>query len=170
MTLKCTVNIKNGDFYEPFRYYECDRCSVEVPENFPHFQNHKENYHLCWDCGFIEGKISEKEYVKNTGICLSGVRAKVIDGKVVVWVGNKSPDEYKDRDYRRTNKYKSWRKKVFERDNYTCQHCQQVGGELNAHHIKPFAKFKELRYEVSNGLTLCVECHRQEHRSKLVAK
>jgi hypothetical protein len=58
-----------------------------------------------------------------------------------------------------------WRAKVFERDNYTCQHCgDNQGGNLNAHHIKPFIKFVELRYEVRNGITLCEECHRAEHR------
>src|ERR1039458_2356822 len=57
--------------------------------------------------------------------------------------------------------YKQWQKAVFERDNYTCVECGQHGGELNADHIKPFAYFKELRYELSNGQTLCVPCHKQ---------
>jgi hypothetical protein len=55
--------------------------------------------------------------------------------------------------------YKNWRKAVFERDNYTCVNCNKRGGDIHADHIKPFARFKELRYEVSNGRTLCVPCH-----------
>lgn len=57
--------------------------------------------------------------------------------------------------------YIAWRKAVFERDNYTCQMCSQRGGELQADHIKPFAFFPELRTELSNGRTLCKDCHRK---------
>lgn len=62
---------------------------------------------------------------------------------------------------RTSNKYKQWRTAVFERDSYTCQNCGQVGGKLNADHIKRFADFPELRLDVSNGRTLCESCHRQ---------
>lgn len=57
--------------------------------------------------------------------------------------------------------YKNWRSEVFKRDNFTCQFCGQIGGELNADHIQPFALFSELRFDISNGRTLCVACHRK---------
>ncbi len=60
-----------------------------------------------------------------------------------------------------TLEYKQWRKGVFERDSYTCQGCSVKGCELNADHIKPFAYFPELRFELSNGRTLCKPCHLQ---------
>ncbi len=56
--------------------------------------------------------------------------------------------------------HKAWRKAVFERDNYTCVLCTS-GGQLNADHIKCFAHNQDLRYEVSNGRTLCVPCHKK---------
>lgn len=60
--------------------------------------------------------------------------------------------------------YREWRQKVFTRDSYTCRHCQDDrGGNLQAHHIQPWSKFPELRYEVDNGLTLCRECHEKIH-------
>jgi len=60
--------------------------------------------------------------------------------------------------------YKRWRTAVFDRDNYTCRRCgDDRGGNLHAHHIKKFADFPELRYEVYNGETLCFDCHAKEH-------
>lgn len=56
---------------------------------------------------------------------------------------------------------RDWRKAVFERDDYTCQACFVKGGRLQAHHIKPYKAFPELRHELSNGQTLCVECHKK---------
>ena len=55
--------------------------------------------------------------------------------------------------------YKLWREAVFKRDNWTCQVCGAVGVYLEADHIKAWAYYPELRYEVSNGRTLCKKCH-----------
>lgn len=60
-----------------------------------------------------------------------------------------------------TAQHKEWRKKVFERDKYTCQCCKLKIRTLHAHHIKPYANHPSLRFEVSNGKTLCVECHKK---------
>lgn len=59
-----------------------------------------------------------------------------------------------------STKYKQWRKQVFERDGYTCQDCGVKGTYLTAHHIKSFAHYPTLRFELSNGLTLCEDCHK----------
>jgi hypothetical protein len=67
---------------------------------------------------------------------------------------------------RRHVAYKQWRTSVFERDNYTCTECRQVGGNLHAHHIKSYSKFPDLRLDIANGKTLCLSCHEKEHPGK----
>lgn len=64
---------------------------------------------------------------------------------------------------RRTKPYKDWRESVFARDNWTCQKCATRGGRLHPHHVKSWSQFPELRFEVENGTTLCVNCHYHTH-------
>ena len=62
-----------------------------------------------------------------------------------------------------SEEYKLWRKSVFIRDDFTCIWCGQIGGRLNADHIKPWASYPELRFAIDNGRTLCELCHRKTH-------
>lgn len=83
-----------------------------------------------------------------------------------IWIGLKyyidiSNNVHKERT---CAKYRLWRTTVFQRDNYTCQLCGQKGGKLNAHHIKRFAKDIANRFNVANGVTLCVDCHKYVHK------
>ena len=62
--------------------------------------------------------------------------------------------------------YRLWREAIFKRDNWTCQFCRIRSGEgtkvyLQADHIRPFALYPELRFELSNGRTLCLNCHKK---------
>lgn len=79
------------------------------------------------------------------------------------WQGGKSPELHL---LRVSPQYKEWRLAVYQRDNFTCQGCRKGRGvRLQAHHIFSFALYPKLRFEVSNGITLCKRCH--EHpRSK----
>jgi 5-methylcytosine-specific restriction endonuclease McrA len=56
---------------------------------------------------------------------------------------------------------KNWRKAVLERDNHTCQVCGNKGN--HAHHQIQWADSPVDRIRVENGITLCVECHANEH-------
>lgn len=65
------------------------------------------------------------------------------------------------RDY--PSDWNSRRKKVYRRDNHTCQNCGASGEsvELHAHHIVP--KSKGGSHELSNLKALCSECHKAIH-------
>lgn len=56
--------------------------------------------------------------------------------------------------------YKAWRVKVFKRDFFACRLCSRKEG-LQAHHIRRWADYVELRFDVNNGITLCDICHAQ---------
>ena len=75
-----------------------------------------------------------------------------------MWRGGITPLTQK---IRLSGEMQAWRRTVFERDDFTCQMCDQRGGNMHADHIKPFALFPELRFEPSNGRTLCIACHRK---------
>jgi len=57
--------------------------------------------------------------------------------------------------------YSKWRKRVYKRDNFTCQWpgCNQTK-RLNAHHIKKWSDYVGLRFEEKNGITLCFNHHK----------
>lgn len=85
--------------------------------------------------------------------------------KSYLWKGGISP---KNKTIRHGLEFRLWRKSVFERDNYTCQNCGIQSGcgykiYLHPHHILNFSSYIDLRFEVSNGVTLCNECHWEFH-------
>lgn len=75
---------------------------------------------------------------------------------------------------RKLYEYRQWRSDVFTRDGFTCRNCKQKGGRLNADHIKEFAKILQENniltikealvcaelWNINNGRTLCVPCHK----------
>ena len=62
--------------------------------------------------------------------------------------------------------YNDFIKDVYKRDNYTCQCCGIAGNghNLNAHHIYSYSKYKDLRTDINNGITLCEDCHKEFHK------
>lgn len=64
---------------------------------------------------------------------------------------------------RKSIEYKTWRDSVFERDEFQCVVCSQKGGEIHAHHRDGYHWCENRRYDVSNGVTLCMYCHRMYH-------
>ena len=76
------------------------------------------------------------------------------------WKGGITPINAK---IRGSIEYRLWREAVFARDNWTCQKTGEKGTYLQVHHIKPFAKFPELRTAIENGITLSRKAHKEFH-------
>lgn len=77
------------------------------------------------------------------------------------WRGGTTPQRVKEY---QTERYLSFVEIVLARDNYTCQKCGMRNGNrttvrLQVHHVKSYAEYPELRYNVSNGITFCLKCH-----------
>lgn len=58
-----------------------------------------------------------------------------------------------------------WRRKVYERDDWTCQICHVRGGDIVAHHKNSWNAYPDERFNVDNGVVLCEKCHTDFHKS-----
>lgn len=85
-----------------------------------------------------------------------------------MWKDNSTLKNYGKKGIRLSDshKEKKWREQIYKRNNWTCQNCNQRGGELNSHHIKSWKDYPKLRYNIDNGITLCRECHMNLHYNR----
>lgn len=101
------------------------------------------------------------EWKNNIADAKSGIKNPAYGKKGALspkWKGGITP---KNLAIRNSPKAQQWRLAVFERDDFTCQACDMRGGKLHAHHILAFSKFPEHRFDIKNGITLCVPCHKK---------
>ena len=124
---------------------------------------------------------SRKKFYKNGGKHPKGMlgkkptlehRKKISEAnkgeKAYNWKGGTSKG-YKTGYY--SFEYKAWREAVFKRDDYICQNCFGKRGQyITAHHIKSFAYYPKLRFDINNGITLCEDCHKLTDNYKGKAK
>lgn len=129
--------------------------------------NVSRNAKYCKSCRHTKDKIKINcEICGKEKLCYKSRIAKFCSKKcqLSAYTGLRNPNYIdgrtpENKKIRASQEYKNWRRLVFERDKFTCQHCGQIGWELHADHIKPFSQYPDLRLDLSNGRTLCRSCH-----------
>ena len=160
-----TLGTRKGFIDKPIStticFIKCDNCGKITQDSLSNYKRKKSEEDYCISCRNllsicgIKGKLLSQETINKMK---DGSRSKENNSN---WKGGIS-DENKL--IRNSKQYELWRIAVFERDNYTCKSCGRIGGNLNAHHIKSFSEYQELRLIVNNGMTLCEKCHRLKHK------
>ena len=122
------------------------------------FRDYKD---LCVDCArYLSGKLQSGRLASDEARANMRKASRRISGSDhCCWKGGATP---RIKAVRNSSLYKNWRSAVFERDDYTCQMCNERGGRLEAHHIHPFKDHKNdlMIFDINNGVTLCKKCHR----------
>lgn len=138
------------EFLKPPCFYKRSKrhfCSTDCLMKWRKLPRDKE-----WKEGISKAR---KEYFTNDN------REKMSGENHWNWKGGVTPESVKARN---SKEMAEWRITVFERDGYTCVRClDDRGGNLCSHHIIPFSIVSEERFEVSNGATLCEDCHNWIH-------
>lgn len=120
----------------------------------------------CETCGVVkEVPLHRKDSRFCSKVCDSLWRRTLTGDKSTAWNGGASTENELART---TAAIKEWKLQVFQRDDWSCRCCGVRGVKLNAHHIKRFRDYPSLRTELSNGITLCVSCHKVETKKQLM--
>ena len=140
----CSLICKNKFSTRNYKHSEETKIKMQMSKKGKLFTNeHKQNISKA-----LSGNKHTKEHIEKNRIALM-----------------KHYDKIGRKDYKRyyhfssTTRYKQWRTSVFERDKFTCQLCGLVGVKLQAHHIYRWAEHSDKRYDLNNGITVCVQCH-----------
>lgn len=187
---RCIETIKNRIFTKT-----CDRCMQQFEAKAGNAIRCKKCC-VCKLCGkqmpnatddfcgnSCAGKWKYKNYEKVKSCLLSGVYckkrresiSKAISGKPRPYLrGEKNPN-WKGGTYATERnaemgrvEYIEWRRAVFARDGFKCMNklCTSGSSKLHAHHILMWKDHADKRYDIANGVTVCVPCHKMIHSSK----
>jgi hypothetical protein len=137
-------------------------------------KSNKTRWECLCNCGSVA--IFNYQHLKDAMVTSCGCYAREVcaeNGRRTAWkISGANSHLYKseltesDRIKRRNQaEIRDWRKKVFIRDNYTCDICKERGGSLVAHHIEDWANNQDKRFDVENGITLCEGHHKAFHYS-----
>lgn len=135
-TKKCILC--GAEFQKPPSQLHVKYCSQKCYHAVP--ENHAKNKGMHWN---LSEESRKKQSVHQLGVNNHN------------WKGGITEP-------RRSIENKKWVRFIKKRDSHLCRICGCRGDV--AHHLYSYNNYKELRFEKSNGLTLCVVCHEEFHK------
>jgi hypothetical protein len=156
----CGKDIKTKNKYKKYCSQSC-RSKFRIREGIYSLEKHK---HVCMICNNLFSRYrSQSKFCSNE--CKNKfmdtndfkIKASLIQTKEKTFTGFRQKNRLRDMTRK---EYIHWRRAVLIRDNYTCQRCNNTH-KLEAHHIKSYSKFPELRFDPTNGIIYCRDCHQK---------
>lgn len=147
---------KTGSNYKKYWLCKCD-CGVIVEVEQSQLRRGKTK-----SCGCLNRELSSKR-MSGENNPMYGVRGE----KCPNWNPNLTTEErIINRD---TVENYHFKESVAKRDKRTCQCCgikstSKHKVSMHVHHIFNYTEYKELRYDVNNGIMLCKPCHVSFHK------
>jgi len=162
------LEIKTEDLIESSNYkidFQCDNCGRYRKAAWSEYRTkNKINGDLCQKCSLPKG-----ENHINFGKKLPcGFKSGKENYSAIHFKGKNNPNYNSNlTDLDRLEKRDlveniNWRKSIFKRDNYKCTICNKKQN-IVAHHLNSYSMYKDKRFDLNNGVTLCVEHHKDYH-------
>jgi len=156
---KCVVNSRRTPYEKVERIFK-EKGYVLLENEY--VNNRTPLDYICPDHPDTVRKITLDRLKRGRGCYECGIES--ISGVNSVHYNHGISEEDRKLDRRLDPKEREWRIAVFRRDQFTCRKCGKYSrNNLNAHHKDAHHWCVERRYDVTNGETLCEECHKDFH-------
>lgn len=158
----------------------CEECGKEFASSPRYYEPRYQKYkkHICTSCSKINDKnpFFGKKFTDEQKEMFSSIRSDYYNdaelgnerrNEVSIKTSGENNPMYKGKQYcsNYTWRSKSYREKILNRDDNTCQMCGKMFDtkDLRVHHINSCNWDIDGRTDIDNGITLCSDCHKMFH-------
>ena len=166
--------ICNKEFHVvPARKDTAKFCSRGCKAEYQH-QNIKGENHPRWTGGsrIKQCALCGADFTQKRTEAISTFRGRRFCSQGCGWIGQTyyagaNHPTWKGGKKKRGFRHDVWAQQVITRDKGVCQKCGRAGMEMHAHHIEAFIDNENSRYDLDNGITLCFQCHWEQHSASI---